>query len=312
MATPQYPSYSISSFPPSGQMYNPAGEGPSAPSQGAGQYYGAGNTPRSQGPEPRYNRGHNKWNASAPARPPARTWGRDRRQYAYPPRQNNSNYHYRDGPGQGYHHPNSYNNRNPPNSDGSYQPRGHGHQNQPDHPNHHNHRYPPNSSGSYQPRESGPEYHNNNRHNNNNNNRYYNRNNGNNFRGNNNRRNPPRSNQGIFGRRNPRPVRRTGLDYDNDSTMSGMPRPYNREQWHRIQHMRHLRENQQFDTLRAMEQQPLGVTECLYPPVKGYVPDGYMSEDSATEGDVTEDSMEFEYMARRYSDDDMMHVPEDF
>ncbi|KAL4939950.1 hypothetical protein BDV06DRAFT_224556 [Aspergillus oleicola] len=60
-----------------------------------------------------------------------------------------------------------------------------------------------------------------------------------------------RSDQGVFGRKNPRPVIKRGLDYDNDSTMTGMPSIYTPQQWERIQHMRRLREQQELQAQRC-------------------------------------------------------------
>ncbi|KAL4787977.1 hypothetical protein BJX76DRAFT_353771 [Aspergillus varians] len=224
MAFPQIPhQYPISSFNPSGQMYYPTGEGPSPVSHGGG-HHGAGNNPRRQGPDPRYTRGNNKWNASAPAKP-ARNGGRDGRQHAYPPWQNNLNNNYTpNGPGQGH---NNYNKLNPSAPNGNYQSRRRGSQtHQHNHNcndnNNYNNRNTYSSNGNYQPRVRGSQNHHNNDH------RYH---------------------QGVFGRKNPKPVVNRALDFDNDCTMTGMPFLYTAKQWRRIQHLRSLRERQLYNQL---------------------------------------------------------------
>ncbi|KAL4871114.1 hypothetical protein BDV12DRAFT_194760 [Aspergillus spectabilis] len=214
--------FHTSSFAPSVQMPNPAGEGPIHPSQGWGQKNGAGGTNhRRQGVHPCYTGRQVKWNASAPANT---SW---RRQRGRGPRGQHANlppiFHgnnpgqpntFHGHPGQNQSHfPRSNLNRSPHFHNGAEQPHQGRNQTSP------NQQYICNTNI-------------NKNHNNNNNNR--NRNNEN-----------RRSKQGIYDRNNPRPVVRTGLDYDGDSIMTGMPFIYTKKQWTQIQLARHERDPQE-------------------------------------------------------------------
>ncbi|OJJ65180.1 hypothetical protein ASPSYDRAFT_27129 [Aspergillus sydowii CBS 593.65] len=104
-----------------------------------------------------------------------------------------------------------------------------------------------------------------------------------------------RNKKGVTPRNNPVPIAPRGLDFDNDSTMSGVPFIYTKKQWRRIQYMRHLRETNQLHKLHYE---------------LGHIDSEIMAMD--VDAPAAPAAPVFEAPIDRYSDIDMLDVPDNF
>ncbi|BCS19835.1 uncharacterized protein APUU_20267A [Aspergillus puulaauensis] len=96
--------------------------------------------------------------------------------------------------------------------------------------------------------------------------------------------------KGVFHNNKPRHAG-AGLDFDNDTTMTGMPSPYSAKQWRRIQYLRQLRDTHQYEKLDRELNGP----------------------DSKPQQDVDMvDAPPLQTPDPRYSDLDMLDVPDNF